>query len=129
MEIVYYYDAGSKCSPVKKYLAQYLGQKIIININEKIKYIAENDGRPIPPISFPLADFSFLNIHHRKDKNILIRICYFRHNDKMVLLHAFEKPDNYNTEREKRIINEEYEIAENYVKKFKLSIKLYEKYI
>jgi hypothetical protein len=129
MEIVYYYDIGSRSCPVKKYLAQYLEQKIIIIIDGKIKYIAENGCRPIPPISFPLVDFSFLNIHHRKDKNILIRICYFRHGDKMVLLHAFEKPENYNTKREKRIIDEEYKIAENYVKKFKLRPKLYEKYI
>jgi phage-related protein len=129
MDIVYYHDPNLGYCPVKKYLSQYLGHKIIIIIDGKIRYVAENDGRPVPPISFPLVDFSFLNIHHRKDKNILIRICYFRHEDKMVLLHAFEKPDSYDTEREKRTINKEFMVAENYIKKFKLNVKLYEEYI
>ena len=46
----------------------------------------------------------------------------------MVLLRIFEKPDNYNTKKEKSDIQKESQIAEKYAKKFKNKPTLYESY-
>jgi len=140
MEIVYYYDEYIKTCPVKEYLKQYLTKekdslslikrkhKILADIDTKINFVKENEGRPIPPISKPLHGYSFFEILNSKDSKTVIRILYFRYNNLIVLLHAFEKPASYNTEKERKRINKQNKTGEGYLNKFKLNPKSYEKY-
>lgn len=53
---------------------------------------------------------------------------YFRHQDKIVLLHAFEKSARYSTDKEKKKIDKENKTGENYLNNFKINPKNYEKY-
>lgn len=140
MEIVYFYDIASKNYPVKKYLKQYLTnqedkevvakrkQKILADIDAKIQHVKDNDGRPTPPISKPLHGYSCFEILNPKDARTVIRILYFRHQQKIVLLHAFEKPTSYTTDREKKKVDEQNKIGEKYLNVFKLNPQNYEKY-
>jgi len=140
MKIVYYFDEKLNCCPVKQYLKQYIvnnndsvtkitrKEKILTDIDSKIKYVRENNGQPIPPISKPLHGYSFFEIKNRKNKNIVIRVLYFRHGDKIVLLNAFEKLDNYKTDREKKRIDKHYKLTDEYYNKFKLNPNNYENY-
>ncbi|MGI6348222.1 MAG: hypothetical protein ACOXZ1_03470 [Patescibacteria group bacterium] len=140
MDIVYFYDESLKHCPVKEYLKQYLPtnkdkrsvilrkQKILASIGAKIEYIRDNGGKPIPPISKPLHGYSCFEILNSKDSRTVIRILYFRYKNKMVLLHAFEKPANYDTERERKKVNRQNQIGEKYLKIFKLNPKNYEEY-
>ncbi|MEK7102999.1 MAG: hypothetical protein AAB870_01480 [Patescibacteria group bacterium] len=140
MEAVYYYDKATSSCPVKLYLEQYriknsdtekAKQKklhLLASIAQKIEYIAQKNGLPIPPIAAPLHGYSFFEIKTRKDKNILIRIHYFRSSDKIVLLNAFEKSDSYSTEKERRAINHEQEMTQRYQRLFINDSTLYEKY-
>jgi len=140
METVYFYDKNSRNCPVKEYLKQYLTnqgdkeniikrkQKILANIDSKVSHVESNDGRPTPPISKPLHGYSCFEILNPKDAKTVIRILYFRHQEKIVLLHAFEKPASYSTDREKKIIDKQNKIGEKYLNIFKLNPKNYEKY-
>ena len=140
MKTVYFYDKESKSCPVKKYFEQYLidekdsepknkrKQKIFAGIDAKIKHIEENQGRPTPPISKPLHGYSCFEIINPKDAATIIRILYFRYQEKIVLLHAFEKPAKYGTDREKKKVDKEYKIGDKYLKIFKLNSKNYENY-
>lgn len=113
MKIVYYYDVDLRYCPVKKYLEKYLPykgdktltinrkEKILIAIRKKIKFVSQNKGLPVGAIAKSLHGYSFFEIKNRKDKNIVIRILYFRYQDKIILLNAFEKSDNYKTNKEK----------------------------
>lgn len=140
MEVVYFYDIDFKNCPVKKYLKQYLGnkedkesiikrkQKILADIDAKIQHVRDNEGRPTPPISKPLHGYSCFEILNPKDARTVIRILYFRHQKKIVLLYAFEKPANYATDREKKIVEKQNKIGEKYLNYFKLNPQNYEKY-
>lgn len=140
METVYFYDKGSKSCPVKEYFKQYLinnkdkesdakrKQKILAGIDAKIRYVQDHQGRPIPPISKPLHGYSCFEILNPKDAKTVIRILYFRHQNKIVLLHAFEKPSSYRTNKEKKKVDEQNKIGEKYLNIFKLDPKNYEKY-
>ncbi|MBU4370231.1 hypothetical protein KKG58_05815 [Patescibacteria group bacterium] len=141
MEVVYYFDEEEGVSPVKKYLEQYISTdkdspkkknynlNIFADINEKIKHIAGVcDGRPVKPIAKPLKDYPFFEITHRKNKNTLIRLLFFRHNNKMILLNAFDKPDNYKTSAEKGKIKRYLNKTNEYRNKFIKNKKNYEKY-
>lgn len=140
LEIVYYFDKISCLCPVKKYLEKYVSKeagcekkmekkkRILISIREKIEFVRQNEGRPIPPISSSFQGYSFFEIRARKDKNILIRITYFRHDCNIVLLNAFEKPDNYETNRDKKLVEKQLMVADTYYKNFKLSPESYERY-
>ncbi len=140
MEVVYYYDANAGYCPVKTYLAKYritkkdtikkknYKIKILSNVNAKIEHVVQNCGNPTPPISSKLSGYDYFEIKHRKDTNILIRIFYFRYENKTVLLNALEKPDNYDTKKEKRKIDKQLEITKEYKNKFIKNPKLYEKY-
>jgi len=113
MEVVYYFDNDLNLCPVKKYLElKDLNPdrklRILAELDQKIEYVRQNDGRPMPPISEPLHNYSFFEIKTRKDRNIVIRVLYFRYKSQIVLLNAFEKPDNYNTTKEKKIIEKYY---------------------
>lgn len=140
MDAVYYYDEDLNVCPVKEYFNNYLlnkkdpdfvirrKQKILADIDAKINYIKDNGARPIPPISKPLHGYSFFEILNPKDSRTVIRILYFRYQDKMVLLHAFEKASVYSTIREKKKVDKQNKIAEKYLNFFKLNSKSYEKY-
>ncbi|MFA5644564.1 MAG: hypothetical protein WC928_03505 [Patescibacteria group bacterium] len=140
MKIVYYYDENLKFCPVKEYFKNYLlnendsdsvirrKQKILADIDAKINYIKDNGARPIPPISKPLRGYSFFEILSPKDFKTVIRILYFRYQDKMVLLHVFEKPASYSTNREKKRVNEQNKIADSFLDIFKLNLENYEEY-
>ncbi len=141
MEIVYYYDNNLKFSPVKEYFKNLLKNpknsncvlkrklKILANIDAKINVIKENQARPVPPISKPLRNYSFIEILNPKDAKTLIRIFYFRYENKMVLLHAYEKPAHYKTNKEKKYIDNQNKIAQNYLINFKLNPNIYMKSI
>ncbi len=140
MEVIYYYDKKLEKCPVKEYFKKYLKnkndnsssikrkEKILAGIDQKINYVRENKGRPTPPISKPLHRYSFFEILNSKDSKTLIRILYFRYLEKIVLLHAFEKPASYHTNREKKQVEKQNLIAEKYLNNFKLNPDIYEKY-
>jgi phage-related protein len=140
MNVVYYYDNDLKFSPVKEYFFNFLlnkndpdctikrKQKILADIDAKINFIKDNQGRPVPPISKPLRGYSFFEILNPKDFRTVIRILYFKHQDKIVLLHIFEKPSNYSTSKHKREIEKQNKIANKYLNIFKNNPKSYEKY-
>lgn len=132
MEIVYYFDNDLNLCPVKKYIEDYLpitsgrNLAIITNIDEKIRHIQENPCKPAGFIS-KLHGYNSIEIKHRKDKDIVIRILYFIHGRKIVLLNAFEKPDNYKKRIEKEL-DKYYLLADIYIEKFKKTPNFYEEY-
>jgi hypothetical protein len=140
MELVYYFDKELGESPVNKYLSQYLKkerdlpkikkrkEKLLADIDAKIRYVFGNGGKVDGRISFPMRKYKYFKIKHRKNEELVIRICYFCHNNKLVLLSAFEKPDNYDKESEERAIRKELDIADNYRTNFISNPKLYEEY-
>ena len=140
LKAVYYYDESLKYCPVKKYLGclspvdrdsedvKARKVKLLIDIDNKIQKLLENNCHPIPPIAKSLKGFGVIEIRQRKDEDILIRIIYFRCDNMMVLLHGFEKQDDYDSIKIKREIKKQYKIAEAYKKAFILSKKLYEEY-
>lgn len=141
MKAIYYFDIDLGYCPVKKYLEQYapkdkdtqkqINKKInlLSNIDGKIRYVVGNNGMPTPPISFPLDKmYDFFEIKHRKNQDIVIRIFYFRYDDKIVLLNALEKPDNYNTEKENKKINKQLEMTKEFQNRFTNNPQSYEEY-
>ncbi len=140
MDIVYYYDVTYGFSPVKEYFKNFLKNsknsnciskrrlKILANIEAKILFIQENQARPVPPISKPLHNYNFFEILSPKDANTLIRILYFRYENKMVLLHAYEKPAHYRSKKEKKHVDRQNKIAQEYLDNFKLKPNIYENY-
>lgn len=141
MEVVYYKDESLNYCPVKKYLDQYIKNdadkpeqrsrkdKVLAEMNARIQNVLQNNGIAIPPLSKNLSGYDYFEIKLRKNQNILIRVFYFRHEDKIVLLNALEKPDNYNARgRDDREIEKELKITQDYLNKFRTNPKLYEKY-
>jgi len=133
MEVVYYFNNDLNFCPVKKYLelkgvSQDKKIRILAEIDQKICYVRQNEGRPTPPISEPLRNYSFFEINTRKDKNIVIRVLYFRYRNQIVLLNAFEKSDSYNTARARKTIEKHYDLTNSYYNQFKINPKNYEKY-
>lgn len=141
MKAVYYFDEQNGYCPVKKYLEQYRTksndklkivqekEKLYKSIEAKIVFVVENYGRPIPPISKSLREYSYLEIRARKNKSILIRIFYFRYDEKIVLLNAIEKPDHDNKKNDQGRMNRCLEITKIYQEEFIINPKLYEEYI
>jgi len=138
--IVCYLDEGLGLCPVKEYLEQFdiddqgsaqasSNLSTLIDIDTKIRHVAEHNGQA-PPISKPISGYKhILEIHAaRKNKDYLIRVVYIRHDKHMVLLHIFEKLDNYRTKKEREDIQKEFQTAEKYAKKFKNNPTLYESY-
>lgn len=130
MRAVYYHDPGLGYCPVKKYLEQFRKGKIKIlaDIDAKINFLLENNGRPIPPIAKPLNGYSFFEIRNRKTADTLIRIFYFCYEGKIVLLDALEKPSNYDTRREEKKIDKALVATDKYRRDFILNPKSYEEY-
>jgi phage-related protein len=127
MDIVYYYDKKEGNCPVKKYLES-LELEILATIDAKISFLKEGNGSPAPPISFPLKGYNFFEIKNRKNKNTVIRVLYFCHTNRVVLLNAFEKPDNYSSSRVKKIIKKHYDLTEKCLNNFLLNPNYYEVY-
>ncbi|MEK7072517.1 MAG: type II toxin-antitoxin system RelE/ParE family toxin [Patescibacteria group bacterium] len=120
MKIVYYHNIYLGISPVKTFLAQYAlssakteqqrehRAKAAIFIDQTIRFIAEHRGRPIPPSARPLRGYPFHEMRI-KDSNNLIRILYFcYHQETLVLLYAFDKPDYYDKAKKKKVEKEFY---------------------
>lgn len=120
MKIVYYHNIRLGISPVKTFLAQYAlssakteqqrerRAKVAVFIDQTIHFIAEHRGRPIPPSALPLRGYPFQEMRI-KDSSNLIRILYFcYHQETLVLLHAFEKPDYYDKAKKKKVEKEIY---------------------
>jgi len=130
MQVVYYYDQDSGYCPVKSYLTPIASSiKLLSKIKAKIDYIAGNNGNVRAGFQSKLYGYESSEIRERKNRKVVIRILYFLHQDKMILLHAFEKPDNYHTKKKKNEIDKQYKIAEEYIKKYKSNIELsYEEY-
>lgn len=140
MEVVYYYDEKLEIYPVEQYfidgiinckkLNEKRKKKLLYDIRTKISKVLKNKGIPDGYISKSLKKYHLIEIRNRKDQNILIRICYVRSQNKIVLLHAFEKPDDCGKKYFKKQIGKQFKIAEDYHEKFKLNpnnYKLYEK--
>jgi len=81
--------------------------------------------RPSPSLFVIIV---FFEINTRKDKNIVIRVLYFRYRNQIVLLNAFEKSDSYNTARARKTIEKHYDLTNSYYNQFKINPKNYEKY-
>ena len=116
IKVVYYYNKEKNECPVKAYLFKHCSKNInvLIDIDRKIEYVSNNNGRSDGTISKSLHGYNFFEIRKRKDSKTLIRICYFCHLNMMVLLHAFEKSDNYDTNRVRDKVDREYKISEKY---------------
>ncbi len=141
MEVVYYKDKSLNCCPVEKYFKQYVKNsrdntkgknrkdKILAEINGRIQIVLQNNGVPPPSQMFrKLSGYDYFEIKARKNQNILIRVFYFCHGDKIVLLNALEKPADYKDGIENRKIEKKLKITQDYLNNFKLNPKLYEKY-
>ena len=115
MKITYYYNLNLRISPVKQFLFKYNLKssdtekrknhkiKTLAFIDQAIQFISENKAKPIPPIAKTIRGYKFHEIRV-KDGSSLIRIFYFcYHQEKLVLLNAFEKPDLYEKGLEKKI--------------------------
>lgn len=140
MKTVYYLDRDLKLCPVKKYLEQYaLNQNdspkqreyklsILADIRNKIEFATENYGNRARFIR-KLSGYGLIEIRQRKNQDILIRIVYARYYSMIVLLHAFEKPDNQQyTKKIIQEIDKEILRAKKYFEKLKLNPKSYEEY-
>ena len=131
MRAVYYYDRDTNTCPVERYFGELWAQnkkKTLADIDQKIQHVVRSNGLPTPPISTPLHGYSFFEVRTRKDKDILIRVLYFRHEDMVVLLNAFEKTDNYRSTKEKREIQKILDITKAYQQEFINDPILYEEY-
>jgi len=133
MNIIYYYDPDLKSCPVKQYLSQFnvfatKDAKLIAAINSKIIFLSNRENHPCPPMSKPLRGYSFFEIGKNKTAKILIRVLYFCENGKMVLLNAFEKPDNYDSQKIKKGIEKIFDRTEIYRQKYLKNKNLYENY-
>ena len=115
MKITYYYNLNLQISPVKQFLFKYNLKsndtekrknhkiKMLAFIDQAIQFISENKAKPIPPIAKTIRGYKFHEIRV-KDGSNLIRIFYFcYHQEKLVLLNAFEKPDLYEKGLKKKI--------------------------
>ena len=115
MKITYYYNLNLQISPVNQFLFKYNLKsndtekqknhkiKILAFIDQAIQFISENKAKPIPPIAKTIKSYKFHEIRV-KDGGSLIRIFYFcYHQERLVLLNAFEKPDLYEKGLKKKI--------------------------
>ena len=133
MNVIYYRQNGSGFCPVKQYLRQYQKKmsdrakqwnrkaRILANIDSKIKHLAEIKGMPAPSIAKKMTNYGYFEIICNGKINILIRIFYFYHSNRIVLLNVLEKPSRYNPGRETRKIKRAMDITEEYRNDFILN--------
>lgn len=62
------------------------------------------------------------------EKNILIRVIYFCCDERMILLNAFEKPDNYDSQKIKKNIEKIFDTTARYRQEYLKNKNLYEDY-
>ena len=133
MKIVYYFDKINSIAPVKKFLFKYSISKkdsekaanhkikVLAFVDQSIRFIAENKGKPIPPIAKTIKGYKFHEIRV-KDGSSLIRIFYFVYiRSKLVLLNGLEKPENYDKGKKKKInkrIKDSLDLADKYYKDY-----------
>lgn len=137
MEVIYYKDPKLGYAPVNKYLIKYVSGgspssadvKLLRNIKAKIHQIRENRGF-IMNCEFceKATDFDGWKIKQNIPNKRKLRILYSIHDEKMLLLVAFDKPAYYKTNKEKRREVQFYETAKKYLKIFKNNPTLYEQY-
>ncbi len=130
MKAVYHHHTAKGHCPVRKFFNQYTdtrGKKILTDIDAKIKHLVSLNGIS-KNLAKPLTGYSFLQLGIRKTKDILIRINFIRYRDLLVLLHAFEKPSNYDNAKVKKEVDKEYEIAEQHRLNFISNPQSYEEY-
>ncbi|GEM_PF-1664569 len=123
MNAVYYSDKKTDHCPVKEFLTPYFEayedsqehETMLTNLFGIIQLICERKN--IPPLGSmagAIQGYSLFKIKLRKNKNTLIRILYFCHQDKLILLHGFEKPESYSSSRDKeRFEDKQFKIADN----------------
>ena len=129
MKAVYYYDDKLQGSPVKIYLSRYKGDdRVLVDIDRKIKFVIDHDGRPVPPTSKALHGYGYLEIRTRKDADRLIRIFYFRHEDKIVLLNSIEKSDHDSKKKDKQDMEKCLDTTKKYKINFINNPQSYEDY-
>jgi hypothetical protein len=118
MEVVYFFNKKLKYSPVKKYLSVNFNpenkgdSRKITDIKSKIEYIKDRNGQPDGSIAKQIHGFGVIEMMMRKNADRLLRIMYFCCEDRLVLLRAFDKPKNYESEKIKKEIKEEYRLSE-----------------
>lgn len=137
---VYYYDKDTGTCPVRENFAQYTPtpenkpelatkkKRVLAGIVSKIKFVAERNNNGVGKLAVHLQGYSFSEVKSRKDEDTLIRIMFFRYEDKMVLLDVIEKPDSYNTEKERSSIKRHLDKVEQYQKRFISDPKSYEEF-
>ena len=139
MEVVYYFDSDLEICPVREYFKCFIPSesdkvevkdwknRILHTIFQKIQFVKENPGKQASFLG-TLHNHNCIEIKNGKDNNTVIRILYFIFFDKIVLLHAFEKPNKYDTDKIKKEIDKNYSIADLYINKFKKYPNNYEEY-
>lgn len=133
MEVVYYLNKNIGHAPVKKYFTDNFNPrsiddiKKIADVREKIAYADRQNGRPDGNFLKPVHGFGVIEIRARRDENTLIRITYFCHEGRLILLRAFEKSDHYASSKAKKEIEQEYRLSDE-AKKDYIKNKTYEEY-
>ncbi len=140
MLVIQYKQRGSTIGQIKKYLQSlYPGPddsdpikrkkiRLLANIHAKVEYIRSLGAIARPPHSKPLRGFAFHEMLLGKDSRTLLRILFFRHEDKMVLLYSFEKPRSYAGTKEEKLVQKEYENAKAYYEDFLRNPTSFEQY-
>lgn len=124
MKIIYYHILQTGNTPVKKFLMKYDCKptdkakqqarkvKTLAFIDQVIQFIAEHNGKPVPPIAKTIRGYKFHELRI-KEGSQLIRILYFcYHQERLVLLNAFQKPALYIKGAKKRVEKEIQKIFE-----------------
>lgn len=74
-------------------------RNLAIRLMALINHAAEHGGIVSPPQGKKLDGYPFSELRQKHGRDLL-RICYFTHReDKLVLLHIFEKPDGKASEK------------------------------
>jgi len=128
MDIFYYHDKASCVCPVKEYLRKFLGKdKLLADIDGKIRAIARR-GNISLPLGKPLPNYSISEIMKSFNPIEIRLLCAIIRNE-LILFHAFDKPMHYeNKKKINRLIEKNYNIAENYYNIFLKNEKNKEEY-
>lgn len=123
MAILCYDDPALPLCPVLDYLSTLdpnrpKGRRLIAKITLKVREVHNHFGNPSLGYVSNLHELSFFELKHRKDARTLIRITFFYHGQDVVLLDAFEKPENYTKTVEKRRVAKDLARSVNYKRDF-----------
>jgi len=98
------------------------------NIRRKIIFTMQVEGQPIADFLKKLSGYDFFEIRQRKSRNIVIRVCYFRYENMIVLLNVFEKPAIYSGKQKNKEVERNLKVTDKYYNKFLKNPNSYEKY-